>query len=260
MILFVFEGVEREPRIFKTLKRLFFGEGEIVVCSFGNNIYELYRQLKSFEGNGDIVSLLREIHADGLPCGVRSSDFSEIYLFFDYDFQNINLSLEEMNRRLKEMLTMFCDETDCGKLFVSYPMLESLSYTKALPDAHFVEYTVFRSDCMARPFKDLAKEFSFYGSLNFLELPDPAHHNIKQHEAERVRQNWLHLVRQHTAKANYICNGQNELPADKLDIAQIKIFNGQCDKYLCDGDQIAVLSGFPLFLYEYFRVLNAATL
>ena len=44
MILFVFEGAEREPKIFKTLERLFFGAGERIVCSFGNNIYELYRQ------------------------------------------------------------------------------------------------------------------------------------------------------------------------------------------------------------------------
>ena len=41
MILFVFEGAEREPKIFKTLERLFFGEEERIVCSFGNNIYEI---------------------------------------------------------------------------------------------------------------------------------------------------------------------------------------------------------------------------
>jgi hypothetical protein len=92
MILFVFEGAEREPRIFKTLERLFFGKEERLVCSFGNNIYELYRQLRAFDGEGDIVSILRENNAQ-LPSGVKSSDFSEIYLFFDYDFQNTNLSL-----------------------------------------------------------------------------------------------------------------------------------------------------------------------
>ena len=52
MILFVFEGAEREPRIFKTLERLFFGKEERLVCSFGNNIYELYRQLREFDGEG----------------------------------------------------------------------------------------------------------------------------------------------------------------------------------------------------------------
>ena len=133
MILFVFEGAEREPRILKTLARLFFGEEERLVCSFGNNIFELYRQLEEYDGDGDLVSILRENKAD-LPPGVKSSDFSEIYLFFDYDFQNENLALKEMNRRLREMLELFDDETDNGKLYVSYPMVESLYYTKELPD------------------------------------------------------------------------------------------------------------------------------
>ena len=61
------------------------------------------------------------------PSGVKSSDFSEIYLFFDYDFQNTNLTLEEMNRRLQEMLEMFDDETDNGKLYINYPWLNQLS-------------------------------------------------------------------------------------------------------------------------------------
>ena len=67
MILFVFEGAEREPRVFRTLERLFFGQGERIVCSFGNNIYELYRQLQEFDGDGDIVSILRENRAERLP-------------------------------------------------------------------------------------------------------------------------------------------------------------------------------------------------
>ena len=35
MILFVFEGAEREPRILKTLERLFFGDGERLVAPLG---------------------------------------------------------------------------------------------------------------------------------------------------------------------------------------------------------------------------------
>lgn len=65
MILFVFEGAEREPRVFRTLEHLFFGQGERIVCSFGNNIYELYRQLQEFDGDGDIVSCINGLrHPD----------------------------------------------------------------------------------------------------------------------------------------------------------------------------------------------------
>lgn len=253
MILFVFEGAEREPRIFKTLERLFFGKEERLVCSFGNNIYELYRQLREFDGEGDIVSILRENNAQ-LPSGVKSSDFSEIYLFFDYDFQNTNLNLEEMNERLREMLELFDDETDNGKLYISYPMVESLCYTKQLPDELFAEYAISRSDCMNRPFKDYAREFSFYGSLDFIELPDSGHRRPGKREVARIRQNWIWLVQQHTSKANYMCNGENSMPLNKAIVAQPRIFMAQCENYLSDGERIAVLNGFPLFLFEYFKV------
>jgi len=253
MILFVFEGAEREPRIFKTLERLFFGKEERLVCSFGNNIYELYRQLREFDGEGDIVSILRENNAQ-LPSGVKSSDFSEIYLFFDYDFQNTNLTLEEMNERLREMQELFDNETDNGKLYISYPMVESLCYTKQLPDEHFAEYAISRSDCMNRPFKDYAREFSFYGSLDFVELPDSGHRRPGKREVARIRQNWIWLVQQHTSKANYMCNGENSMPLNKEIVAQPRIFMAQCENYLSDGERIAVLNGFPLFLFEYFKV------
>ena len=253
MILFVFEGAEREPKIFKTLERLFFGAGERIVCSFGNNIYELYRQLTELDGDGDIVSVLRENNAQ-LPAGIKSSDFSEIYLFFDYDFQNTNLTLDQMNERLQEMLEMFDDETDNGKLYVSYPMVESLCYTKQLPDEHFVEYMISRKDCTERSFKDLAREFSFYGSLNFIELPDSGHRRPGKKEIAGVRQNWIWLVQQHTSKANFMCEGVPRMPADKETVSQERIFDAQCGMYLCDGERIAILNGFPLFLFDYFRI------
>lgn len=256
MILCVFEGVEREPRIFKTIKRLFFGEGEIIVCSFGNNIYELYRQLQELDGDGDIVSVLRENKADGLPIGIKSSDFSEIYLFFDYDFHNKNLSLEEMNGRLKQMLELFDDETDNGKLYVSYPMVESLSYTKELPDEHFFEYVVKRCDCVEHSFKDLASAFSYYGSFDFIELPDQGHHRAGKREVARVKKNWIHLVNQHIIKANYICSGHCCKPEDKDAVSQQKIFVAQLSKYLSTEDSVAILNAFPLFLFDYFRDLK----
>lgn len=111
MILFVFEGKEREPRLYRTLERLYFPkENDNIICSFGNNIYDLYNELREYEGGGDIVSVMRERLADKGDTtldGIRSSDISEIFLFFDYDFQNSQLSLGEINRRIREMLAQF---------------------------------------------------------------------------------------------------------------------------------------------------------
>ena len=85
MILFVFEGKRREPDIFKTLEFLFFQKEQSIICSFGNNIYELYRQMQELDGAGDIVSILRELNKNNpdspFTSETKSSDYSEIYLF-----------------------------------------------------------------------------------------------------------------------------------------------------------------------------------
>ena len=61
MILFVFEGVKREPDLFRTIQRLYFSNREEqIVCSYNNNIYQLYKDLQEYDGDGDIVSLLME--------------------------------------------------------------------------------------------------------------------------------------------------------------------------------------------------------
>ena len=62
MILFVFEGVKREPDLFRTIQRLYFANrDEQIVCSYNNNIYQLYKDLQEYDGDGDIVSLLSEL-------------------------------------------------------------------------------------------------------------------------------------------------------------------------------------------------------
>ena len=97
----------------QSIKYLFFEkETDTIVYSFGNNIYNLYKQIMEL-GTVDIVSLLREIHRGNEENPFKdiasSSDFAEIYLFFDYDLQHKFLSLEEINSRLKDMLELFDD-------------------------------------------------------------------------------------------------------------------------------------------------------
>ena len=174
MILFVFEGDEREPRLYRTLERLYFPKvNDNIICSFGNNIYALYNELKEYEDGGDIVSVMREhlaARGDSTLKGVRSSDISEIFLFFDYDFQNSHLSLEEINQRVEEMLTLFADETENGKLYINYPMIESIRYTNELPDNDYANYVVSREGC--KDFKRLARDFSAYNSLDHILFKD----------------------------------------------------------------------------------------
>ena len=139
MILFVFEGRKTEPSLFKTLEYLYFkNPDEQKICCFGYNIYELYRLMNESDFTEDIVTVIKRKLASRnekpIPEDVSITDFSEVYLFFDYDFQNKNLELEELNSQVQEMLGFFFDETINGKLYINYPMVESIKCTQKLPD------------------------------------------------------------------------------------------------------------------------------
>ncbi|MBO7604614.1 MAG: FAD-binding oxidoreductase [Bacteroidales bacterium] len=82
------------------------------------------------------------------------------------------------------------------------------------------------------------------------------HHEPGKWEYAKVKQNWIWLVEQHTLNANFMCTGVNEMLEDKDFVAQSRIFAVRCGKYLCDGEKIAVLNGFPLFLLEYYKELK----
>lgn len=249
MILFVYEGKEREPQLYRALERLFFPkETDAIVCSFGNNIYELYKQIALLGEGADIVSVLRErmegCEDNPLKDITTSSAFAEIYLFFDYDLHH-RLPLEEINRRLREMLVLFDDETTNGKLYINYPMIESIRYTKELPDANYYLYTIPKDQCGC--FKRIAHDFSQYGSLDFLT-------DTQERRIETTKQHWQHLKDMNVCKANYICCGANTYPEQKSNIAQQSIFEAQLQKYVNTDDcSVAILNAFPIFLYDYFK-------
>ena len=255
MILFVFEGKRRELDIFRTLEYLFFPRGQAIVCSFENNIYELYRQLSSLGSGGDIVSILREKYENSpdspFSPDTRSSDFSEIFLFFDYDFQNRNLTMEQMNKQISEMLELFNDETDNGLLYINYPMIEAIRYTKELPDSRFSDYCVSRTDCHNKGFKDMAQQFSAYGSLDFIVID--FRRSPSEKKVSIVKQNWALLERQNVVKANMICNGELDVPVDKGSISQQRIFESQLSKFIVPKNEVSILSAFPIFNFNYFK-------
>lgn len=253
MILFVFEGKKREPRLYKTLERLYFpDEINNIICSFGNNIYNLYKALKEYDGYGDIVALMRERLAkrgDATLDGIRNTDISEIFLFFDYDFHNSQLPLEEINRRLEEMLTLFDDETENGKLYINYPMVESIRYTKELPDEGYADYVVSREDC--RDFKRMSRDFSAYDSLDYLLLKEGD--ILDKDKYLYVKGNWEYLRQMNVCKANLLTTGVAAMPGVKSDICQAAIFNSQVMKFVKPCEKVAILNSFPIFIYEYFK-------
>lgn len=249
MILFVFEGQRKEPAIFDSLRKIYFKREEsVVVCTYNTDFHSLYKELS--ENEWELFYVLRDrLHKRGetLLDGFKASDFSQIFLFFDYDFQNSHIPLEEQNRRLEEMLDYFKEETENGKLYINYPMVESIVYTKQLPDNQFDTYVVSREDC--RHFKAMASEFSHYPDTSFLTID-----NANNVSNEEVVGNWEFLKKQHVGKANLLCNGlKGQMPDDKDSINQLRIFNAQTEQYVEPNDQVAILNSFPIFVYDYLK-------
>ena len=103
MILFVFEGGKAEPTVFDSIGKLFLPNEELCVVKCRHDLPTLYSNLRAngydlfrslpFEDNG--VILPKDKRLDTL--------FSQVFLFFDYDFQN-RIGAQKVNNILDEML------------------------------------------------------------------------------------------------------------------------------------------------------------
>lgn len=111
MILFVFEGENREPTLFKTLEYLYFSKNkQIRICSYKNNIYDLYKRMNETDEPEDIVSILKnKLVADKdnpLKEIRRRSDFSQIYLFLIMTATTIKIRIFQILRFRKCLISL----------------------------------------------------------------------------------------------------------------------------------------------------------
>lgn len=162
----------------------------------------------------------------------KRNDFAEIYLFFDYDGHS-SMAADE---KLIELLEFFNEETDKGKLYISYPMVEAL------------------------------KDISCYEG--FKERMVPCKTNIKYKEkvaseglahlrnyARIGEEEWTKVVEAHLKKQNYIVNECYQMATERIE--PIELFKKQQTNYIARKvPQVAVVSAFPSFLLDYFGVEN----
>jgi hypothetical protein len=234
-ILAIFEGERTEAQIFESLERHFLADHNVNIVTFKTNIYELYNRLKDVsEGEFlDAVGVLKEGQENLQDLdGVSADDVSQIFLFFDYD-GHVPGACDEY---ILELLRHFDEETDNGKLYVSYPMAEAL---KHMPD----DDETFRDLCV--DVIDIAPNTSKYKQRAHIEeglgLRDFANLSSEQ---------WKYLLERHCKKANYITHNDFSLN-EALISSQLEIFGKQCTEYIEPHGRVSVLSGFPLFLAEY---------
>ena len=119
-ISILLEGEKLEKDIILKLKDIYKFKNNIEIFIYKTNIHNLYKDIKNTNDNSflDIITLLRRKEKD---FNLQKNEVREIYLFFDSDMQDPKAN----NENLKEMLEYFNDETDKGKLYISYPMVEA---------------------------------------------------------------------------------------------------------------------------------------
>lgn len=231
-ILLVFEGERTEVRIFNKIKQLFFQneENTIIHASYNAEIYQLYKMIED-DLYLDIVELLRE-RSDKNKLnlsGINRDDISQIYLFFDYD----NQATGATDEKIEKMLKLFNEETGNGKLFISYPMVESLWHHNKTSDSCYETCSVPVS---VIKYKEIVGEKTSFKDPKKIDRSD-----------------WNFITLQTVKKTNCIINGFHEKPEYLIfqSFNQKMIFENQLSKFI-PQKRIAVLSGIPLFIVDYF--------
>ena len=187
-ILFIVEGERLEFDIAKRIASVYQLKCEI--ASVRTNIHSLYRELKREEGYLDIIAVLKShfiktinqlessAPSQGQNRQLRSAkdDLKKLdvkyayrYLFFDCEIQHSKCRstadsgadipraqlIMENYHTLKKMVEYFDNETDQGKLFINYPMMESYRDCDDYFDENYKDRMVSLDNLFARKYKYL---------------------------------------------------------------------------------------------------------
>lgn len=226
-ILFVFEGEKTEAQVKENLTNYFVNEHANIHCAYCSDIYQLHAKIAEDEDLDTFVLLKKRPQNTEILSSYKRDDFAEIYLFFDYDGHATNAK----DSKVKELLDFFDQETESGKLFISYPMVEAIKHISEAID-----------------FKELAVNAK--ENINYKKIVSEECKSSLKDLTSLTYVNWLEIIQLHLKKMNYIVNGDFTIP--KEHISQLEIFTNQLNKYLNANSTVSVLSAFPIFLFDYY--------
>jgi hypothetical protein len=226
-ILFIFEGPKTEKSITDNLIKFFVNENTVITCAYCTTIYKMYSDI-SADQFLDTFNLVKDIEAnkDALK-DYKRSDFAQIFMFFDYDGHATNAS----DKKLNDLLDFFNEETEKGKLYISYPMVEALK--------HIESYDTFKDLIFA------SQDFENYKKI----VSDNCIETFKHFHLYDI-DTWKTVIKSHLMKMNDIVNDKYQLPISIID--QLTIFSKQIEKHINKDKTVAILSAFPIFLHDYY--------
>lgn len=240
-VLFVFEGERPETNVVARLQAAFPEElGDLAEDSveivYASNVYALYSALKEGEGFLDLLEVLKEQQPgnDSLRA-VDRERVSQTFLFFDLDIHGRPTT--GACAQLEEMLRFFDDETENGKLFLSYPMAEAVNACDLSDGLLGEDRRWFGIDeCKNNGFK------KFVDGLN---------RDSRTICRSNCRRNWETVCAANYEKAGWLMKLSSPWTPDLLrQMTQPAIWQFQRPRIEREN-VVAVLSAFPFFLLEY---------
>lgn len=239
-IALIYEGMKTEKNLFINIARHFFdgkADLEIVTLSAEGNLYMLWERMKTDDFETDVLSVLREMSREASEQlkDFNRNDFSEIYLFFDYDGHNNNVPKRLQGQdALQEMLETFDNETELGKLYVSYPMIESINEI-SVERRDYVRLYLSLSECGEYK-KNVGGKSDYY-------------------DYRKITQSMWHIACDASRKrASLIVEYKEECEYEEFlkKITQRKIYEAQKNHFIKGNRMIGILNSVPLFLIEYY--------
>ena len=236
---FIVEGEAREPLIIDNISKVFFKHVnfKIITLPAGQNIYMLWKKLKEDDFDTDIIEVLREEHEELKEQleGISRDDFSEVYLFFDYDGHQNNLSGEDDSDALEQMLVSFDNETENGKLYISYPMVEALR--------DFEEDKCGKAGQCFIPITEI-------GNYKFVFAKHSFHPGFKDYDITV----WKSLIEVFAMRISCLADSNSTITYEQYreEISPFVIY--KMEEKEIQREMVFVLSAFPEFLLDYFGI------
>ncbi len=239
-IAIIYEGEKTEENLFRNISGHFFVDRAdimIVTLPAAGNLYMLWSKLQEDDFETDVISVLKEMNRDLSERlgSTEVADFSEVYLFFDYDGHHNNVPKKLEGRDvLEEMLQTFNNETELGKLYISYPMVESIKEISVCTQDYGTFY-ISLEECGT--YKEKVGGVSDYADFRHI-----------------TKEMWYVACNASRKRASVIvyCREENDYQNFLKNISQEKIYNIQRDKFIQENRAIAILNSIPLFLIEYY--------
>ena len=234
-ILILTEGKDPDKKLIEHIVKEFQIKGEVIWAKIGT-IYAFYKDIKEkYDENMDVIRYIKYKYSDKISKEFKASEISYVYLFFDYDlhsklneeYENIEKIYERINE-ISEINSFFENETENGKLYLSFPMIEA--YHKPIGCNY------------------IYKEDSFEEKLvNFKDFKKKIKSEIGNRGIESIKSQYKGIIK------FYIHNSEKILGIKFKEIEKNKVLKFQ-NELLKKKNKVKIYPSILIFLNEYFEV------